>query len=136
MADLTVTAASVLPGSNAVTENGLLGATVTAGQAVYKEASTGTWKLSDADSATAEVRTVGGIALNGGGSGQPVRVLRSGDITIGATMTANIGYYLSNTAGGICPIADVGAGEYLVQIGISRTTAILQVDIQSTGVSN
>ena len=66
MADLTITAANVLPGSNAVTENGLLGATVTAGQAVYKEAATGTWKLSDADSATAEVRTVGGIALNGG----------------------------------------------------------------------
>ena len=136
MADLTVTAASVLAGSNAVVENGLLGATATAGQAVYKEAATGTWKLADADSATAEARTAHGIALNGGASGQPVRVLRSGDITIGATMTANIGYYLSGTAGGICPIADVGAGEYLCQIGIARTTAILQVDIQATGVAN
>ena len=37
MADLSVTAASVVAGSNANIEHGTLGETVTAGQPVYKD---------------------------------------------------------------------------------------------------
>lgn len=133
--DLSITATSVLPGSDAVVENGTLGATVTAGQAVYKEASSGTWKLADSDSATAEVRQAKGIALNGGGAGQPVRVERSGDITVGGTMTAGVEYYLSNTAGGLCPVADVGSGEYVVPLGVSSSTTVLKLSIQYSGVA-
>ena len=135
MADISVTATAVLPGSNAVTENGLLGAAVTAGQVVYKEATTGTWKLADADSATAEVRQGSAIALNGGASGQPVRVLRSGDLTLTAVLTAGLAYYLSNTAGGICPVADIGAGEYVELVGIAKSTTVLNVNFIYPGVS-
>lgn len=133
--DISITAGNVLAGSNATVENGLCGATITAGQAVYKDTSAGTFKLADNNGASAEIRTATGIGLNGCSSGQPIRILRSGDITIGGTLTANIPYFLSDS-GGICPIADVGSGEYLVLLGIARTTAILQVDIQSTGISN
>lgn len=133
--DISITAGSVLAGSNATVENGLCGATITAGQAVYKETSTGTFKLADNNGASAEIRTATGVGLNGCSSGQPIRILRAGDITIGGTMTANIPYFLGES-GAICPIADVGSGEYLVLLGVARTTAILQVAIQSTGVSN
>lgn len=137
MADLSITATSVVKGSNAKTVGGILGETVTAGMAGYKAAATGKWMKSDADSATVEARSVHGIFLNGGAANQPCEVQTSGDLTLGATLTANTPYYLSGaTAGGICPIADVGSGEYLVQIGIARTTAILQIDIQATGVAN
>lgn len=137
MADLTITAASVKSGSNAKTTSGRAGETVTAGQAGYKAEASGKWMKSDADSATVEARAVHGIFLNGAALDQPVEVQTFGDITIGATLTANTPYYLSGaTAGGICPIADVGAGEYLTQVGIARTSAILQIDIQSTGVAN
>ena len=134
MVDISVTATAVLPGSNAVTENGIAGATLTAGLAVYKEAATGTWKVADNNSATAEVRQATGIALNGGAAGQPVRVLRSGDLTMNAVLTAGVAFYLSDS-GGICPVADLGAGEYVCLLGMAKSTTVLAVDIQYPGVS-
>lgn len=135
MTDLTITAANVIAGMGAETENGTLGVAATAGQVLYKKASDGLWYLADNNAGTAEVRTAAGIALNGGGIGQPVRVLRSGLCTIGATMTAGVAYYLSDTPGGICPVADVGAGEYACLIGIATSTTVLDVKIQYSGVS-
>lgn len=134
MTDLVVTAANVLQGAGAVTEAGVLGGTVTAGQAVYKDA-TGAWLAADSDSATALARSAKGIALTGGGLGQPVVVQKSGEITIGATMTAGIAYYLSNTAGGICPVADVGSGEYAGLIGIAKSTTVLSLGFNYSGVA-
>lgn len=136
MADLSITATSVVPGANAVTIQGTAGETITAGQAVYKSSTTNKWMKADSNSGTAEARTPTGIALTGSSLNQPIVVQKSGDIAIGATLTANTAYYLSDTAGGICPVADVGSGEYLTQLGIARTTAILQLDIESTGVAN
>lgn len=135
MADLTITAASVVAGTDSVTEFGTLGATITAGQVIYKDSTTNKWGLADNNSATAAVRQAMGIALNGGAINQPVKVLRSGDITIGATMTAGVAYYLSDTPGGICPVADVGAGEYVCLIGIAESTTVLNVAINYSGVS-
>jgi hypothetical protein len=135
MADLTITAASVLAGSGSTTVSGTLGETVTAGQAVYKSSTTNKWLKADSNSATAEVRRAGGIALNGGAVDQPVKVLTAGLITIGATVTAGTAYYLSDTPGGICPVADVGSGEYVCQLGISTSTTVLNVDIQFPNVA-
>lgn len=134
MADLTITAASVLPGAGALVEDGLAGATITAGQAVYRDTD-GTYKLADADGASATIRTARGIALNGASSGQPLRIQKQGNITIGATLTAGTTYYLSNTAGGICPLADVGSGEYYHIIGIATSTTNLLMALAYSGVS-
>jgi hypothetical protein len=73
--------------------------------------------------------------LNGGAINQPIAILKSGSITIGATITAGVGYYLSDTPGGICPVADIGSGEYSVLIGMATSTTALNVDIQPSGVS-
>lgn len=135
MADLSITAANVIAGASASTENGNLGVAVTAGQAVYKGAADGLWYLADNNSATAAARQAMGIALNGGGIGQPVRVLLSGPVTIGATLTAGVAYYLSDTAGGICPVADLGTGEYSCFIGLATSTTVLDVAIKYSGVA-
>jgi hypothetical protein len=135
MTDISITAASVLAGTNAETENGTLGAAVTAGQVLYKAAADGKWYLADNNSATAEVRQAKGIALNGGGIGQPVRVLKSGLLTIGGTLTAGVAYYLSDTPGGVCPVADLSGGEYSCLIGIATTTGIIDVSFQYSGVA-
>lgn len=135
MADLTITATSVLAGGNAQTLDGTAGATITAGQVVYLDSTTGTYKLADNDSATAAVRSPAGIALNGAATGQPVEVLTSGNITIGATVTAGVAYYLSSTAGGICPVADLGTGDYPTFLGFATTAAIINVRIVESGVA-
>lgn len=135
MADLSITAANVVAGSNASVTKGTAGATVTAGQVVYKEASSGKYKLADADSGTEEVRQPDGIALNGAADGQPLSVLTGGDITIGATVTAGDAYYLSPTAGGIAPLADVLTGDDIVLIGLASSTSVIRVMIFATGAT-
>lgn len=134
--DLSVTAASVVAGSNAQVEHGIAGATITAGQVVYRDSTTGKYLKADNNGASAEIRTPRGIALNGASDNQPLAIARSGNLTIGATLTAGVAYYLSDTAGGICPLADVGAGEYVVLLGLASSTSVLAVNVQYTGVSN
>lgn len=135
MANLTITAASVLAGSNVLTESGLAGEAITAGQVVYWNTATKRFGLADANGAVVASRAPRGIALNSAAAGQPVSVGKSGDITLGAVLTAGTAYYLSDTPGAICPVADVGAGEYVVLLGLARSTSVLALDIQVSGVS-
>lgn len=133
MADLTITPASVIAGSNSRKEAGTAGATITAGMVVYK-GPTGRFVLADADSATAAARAPYGIALNGASDGQPLTVHRSGDITIGATLTAGAEYVLSDEPGVIGVRADLATGDYIVVIGLAKSTTVLAVNFQVTGV--
>lgn len=131
MSDISITAASVLAGTNAEIVRGTAGATITAGQAVYLDtASTGEWLLADSDSATVIARGSAkfGIALNGASDGQPLAIQTGGDITIGASVTAGTAYYLSDTPGGICPIADLVTGDYITLIGIATSTTVIKID--------
>lgn len=133
MTDISITSANVVAGSNAVTENGFAGAAITAGQAVYRDTA-GLYQLADSNGAAA-LRVPRGIALNSAGANQPLAIQRQGDITIGATLTAGVTYYLSDTPGGICPLADVGSGEYACIVGIAKSTTVLAIGINASGAT-
>lgn len=135
MADLTITAANVVKGSSASVDRGTAGETITAGKVVYLNESTNKYMLADSNSATVAARSPDGIALNGASTNQPVAVVQGGPVTIGATLTAGVAYYLSDTPGGICPVADVGSGEYATVIGIATSASVLDVRIVESGVS-
>lgn len=135
MADLIITAANVAAGSGAKKVTGTAGATITAGQVVYLDSADDKYKLADNNSATAAVRSPAGIALHGSLNGQPLTILSKGPITIGATMTAGVAYYLSDTPGGICPVADLLTGEYPVVLGMATSATVLEVDMQEAGVA-
>lgn len=135
MADLTITAASVVKGAGAVTKDHTASATITAGQVVARDSSTGLVAPADNNSATAYLRTAYGVALNGGAVNQPIEVCTRGPVTIGATMTAGVAYYLSDTPGGICPVADMTSGEYPTILGIATSTTVLNLNLQSAGVA-
>lgn len=127
MADITVTAANVAKVSGATTETGTAGATITAGKSVYKRNSDSKWLLAQCDGTDEEAGSAGvGIALNGCSDGQPITVLTAGDITIGATVVAGTCYFVSATAGGICPHADLVTGNRARFLGIGSTTGIIK----------
>jgi hypothetical protein len=137
MADLTITATQVLPGTLA---NGarfsdvVSGATITAGQVVYLDtAAADVAKLADNDALASAV--VKGIALHAASAGQPLRVQTGGPITLGAgaAMTVAVIYVLSSTAGAICPAADLAADDYTSILGVATTAAILDMDIINSG---
>ena len=135
MSDLTITAANVAQGAGASKVHGTAGASITAGQTVYLDSADNTYKLYDADSATAAARVCAGIALHAASSGQPIAVHTDGPIAIGATVTAGVGYYGSDTAGGICPIADLETGDYPCFLGFATSTSVIDVDIVHAGVA-
>ena len=85
MADISVTASAVVASVTALVEHGgKAGATITAGQVLYKDSSDGKLKLADNDSGTAAVRTVYGIALHASLDGQPLSVIKRGPLTLNA----------------------------------------------------
>jgi hypothetical protein len=135
MADLSITAANVISGAGAKIVNGKSGETIVAGKVVYFDSADSKYKLADNNSATAAVRVPAGIALNAASNGQPIAIHESGPLTVGATMTAGVAYYLSDTAGGICPVADLATGEYPTVLGIATSTTVLNVNIQASGVA-
>lgn len=135
MANLIITAASVVAGPNASIDGGAAGEAVTAGQPVYKSSATKKWMIADSNSATAEARHALGIALNTASLNQPLDVQKGGDIVIGAPLVPGVAYYLSDTPGAICPLADVGSGEYVCLLGLARSTTVLALDIQFPNVA-
>lgn len=133
MSDVVVTANEVLPDSGTNIVNGILGATVTAGQTVYLDTSTNTYKLADAN-ASAATATVKGIAMNGGVSAQPVAVAIDGStLDPGFTVTVGAIYVQSATAGGIAPAADLAQNWRTSIIGVGITASQLQLKIYNSG---
>jgi hypothetical protein len=135
MADLTVTAASVLWTSGTKTP-GVAGAAVTAGQCVYLDSVTSTLKLAQADGTAAEVAAVG-IALHAAGTGQPLQYAAQGSlINIGATTSKATTYCVATTAGGVAPQADLTSGHRICRLGYATATdGSFVVDIKDHGVA-
>jgi hypothetical protein len=136
MADKSLTPASVVPSANATLIYGTYGATVTAGQAVYADATAldslgrAKFKLAD-NNASAATAAMQGIAVNGGSDGQPATICQADPVfTHGlATVAAGDVLVLSATAGGIAPVADLATGNYPVvaMVGLGATTAVLKI---------
>ncbi len=130
MVDANVTPAEVLPGADTSYVKGTLGETVTAGQCVYLDSTTATYKKADID-ASADAANAIGIAMNGGSSGQFVKIATGGHIDPGFTVILGEIYVVSGTAGGIAPVADLAQNDYthILGLGISASSMKLaQVD--------
>lgn len=132
MANLSITAANVKPGAGArINRKYNAGATVTQGQPVYLDAAN-KWQLADCNSATAAARVADGIALNGASADQPLAVQTGGDITLGAALTNGTDYFLSGTAGAICPRADLTTGDYPCRLGMAVSATVLRLNPSAT----
>ena len=132
MADLVVTAANVIRGTNATIGTGDAGETITAGQSIYKDTTDlNQYKRCD-NSAEASAR-IAGIALHGASDGQPIQFVIAGDINPGATVTVGEIYVVSTNAGGIAPEGDLASTEYVSILGIGTTTSNIQMKINISG---
>lgn len=136
MADIAVTATSVAPiAQSTQIEYGTAGASITAGQSVYYDSSSQTYKLADAN-ASATTAVVKGIALNGAASGQPLAVATGGTINPGFTGTVGQVVVLSATAGGLAPVGDLTTGWYTSIIGVVTAASVLTLKIFNSGAAN
>jgi len=138
MADASPTPASVVAGSDAQIDSGYkYGATVVAGDVVYKDTtqSPPRWELAQADGTALEAGSAGlGIALNGGGDGQPGDVQVGGSITPGFTAVEGTIYVVSNGAGNMMPIADLlTATWYCSIVGVGTGTGDIKLRPYASG---
>lgn len=128
MAAISITPASVVAGDSRIERSRNFSATVTAGQVVRVD-TTGAVAVAANDSAANASGY--GIALNGGGSGQPAAVQTTGDITIGGTVAVGKPYVLG-TAGGIIPVDDIAGAEFTQFVGIGKTATVLTLGTWTT----
>lgn len=122
-ADISITASSFLPSSEALYANGLCGEAVTTGQLVYESTADGRYYLADANVSTKwKVAGIAGHATTA--AGQPLSIIYFDPaLTVGATLSTTAPVYvLSATAGGIAPSADIASGWYPVVVGVSIST--------------
>jgi len=142
MADLSITAAEVLASATGRKNSGTCGATLVAGDVVYKDASdSNSLKLADANSATAAQASVVGVMLNGGGDGQPANFASEDDeLTIGTTAAPVAGtvYELSSTPGKMCPGTDhtgTAATARISLLGVGLGSGKIKLQIVNSGAS-
>lgn len=135
MADLTVTAASVLFTSGSSPLTGTAGETITAGMPVYLKSSDGKlWKALATAAASADAV---GISLHAALAGQPLSYAPTGaTINVGATTSKATAYMVSATAGGIAPQADLVSTNKIVYLGYATdAVGAFVVKIANTGVA-
>lgn len=126
MTDLSITPASVTWVAGVRPFVGQGGASGTAGQPVYLDTTTNTYKLTDADADLTSV--CAGILIDTMVSGRPCLIAPPGAvINIGGTVVLGTNYHVSSAAGGICPWADVGTGAYTTHLFIGATSNIVEL---------
>ena len=127
----TITPANVHSGADADFYQGLAGATVTAGQAVYQDRVDS--KLRPATNAGgAGAANVKGIALHGAADGQPLRVQTAGNIAIGGTTAVGAQYCLG-AGGQVVEAIDVVATNFVTPIGIGGASNTIKLSIYVSG---
>jgi hypothetical protein len=110
------------------------GETVTQGMPVYLKAADGLYWKADSDASSAAAAAVG-IALTPGTAGETGLIVTAGEMDVGATLAVGTTYVVSNTAGKICPIADLSTGEYNTILGTATAADKLYVNVFASGVA-
>ena len=131
MADYSVTAASVVKTANTAISEGIAGATITAGMAVYIDTSDSS-KLKGCDADASASSVAAGIALHGAANGQPLKYATSGNLTFNAAFAAGDCVVVSTTVGGVAPYADLASGDFVTILGIATSTTNLKIQINAS----
>jgi hypothetical protein len=135
MATVTIPAASVLKGSSGQSLQGIAGETIDQGETVYRNATDQKFYLADGDDT--DKKTVAGVALVGVAEGQPITVdFEDPDLVIGAHgLPVGTVIIQSATAGKMCPVADLAAGNFTTVLGVIKTSTTMSLRIVTAGVA-
>jgi len=132
MADLIVTPANVLAQAGSTKSEGIAGESITAGETIYKASATG--KIMKADASDEAGSKALGVALNNAALDQPVDFVTAGKLTAGAAVDVGTVYAVSATAGGICPVGDLVAKDYVTILGVGVNATTINLTIIPSGV--
>ena len=125
---------AVLPSGDVSVKDEIAGAVILAGQAVYRDSADQRVKLA---STSAAANAAIGIALNSAPTvGQPVRVAWEGTLTGTATIVVGDAYFVSDTAGSVGQMSDIGTADFVTFVGIAATATSIKVRPFVSGVQH
>lgn len=131
-ANLNVTAADVLAYAGASTRSSTAGEALTVGQTLYRHTD---GKLYKADASSAAKANCVGVALNNAAANQPIHYIAEGGVNPGAVVAIGTIYGVSDTAGGIEPISERAAADFVTILGIASTASRIDLAINAAGVA-
>lgn len=136
MTALSITASQVIPAADAPLSYGIAGATITAGQVVYLDPTTSSYKLFDANDTAANTKAPV-IAVSGGSAGQRITVQTGKDLTLGAaaTMTVGLIYVAGAAPGDIAPAADLAQNWRTTVIGVATSASVIRLILSNSGAT-
>lgn len=134
MADLTITATSVAPGTGAKIKHAYAGESITAGQPIRLDTTTGLLMRSDANVSATTAKSKG-IALHAASLNQPLSYQHAGEMNLGATLDPGTHYFVSANVGGIAPHADLAATWTVTRVGYAKSASVFVVDVEETTVT-
>lgn len=133
MADLVPTQ-HIVASDRARAVNGTAGASISVGDLIYLDKASGKYLPADSAS-TADEAAVVGMAVTASALDEQFFYISATTVDLGAILTQGTFYYLSNNSGMICPFADLGAGDYVTQVGYATSTSLLNITVNATGVA-
>jgi hypothetical protein len=136
MSALTITPAAIIPVAGYGWGEGIAGATIAAGQPLYRDASdSNKIKLCDANASLAAAACVG-VSLHASLAGQPIKYIRTGDLAFGAILTKGGQYIVgASVAGDINPDADLTTGWYRTNLFWALSTSVGRMNLLATGIT-
>jgi hypothetical protein len=135
--DLTITTTAVIPAAGfEAAYSHLAGAAITIGEVVYLDASS-QWQKADTNVSDIVAGSSDfGIALNStAAAGQPLAVMKTGNLAMGAILTKGTVYCVSVNVGKICPQSDLTTGDRITQLGRATSASVLQLERKFTGIT-
>lgn len=134
MADLVIVDVDVEEGPGAIVQGGVAGEAIKAGQPVYLDSASSRYKLARANAESTD--DVAGVTINNSQDGQRMDFVVAGRLIVNAVVVPGEVYALSAAAaGGIAPVGDLIAGDFVTVLGIGINTTAIQVQIQVSGVA-
>lgn len=145
MADVSVTAANVrLTDMNTKRDFVKASETIGVGDWVCLLAD-GRWGKTDCDGTnldgsvgldpTKPTKVTVAMAASAADADKPFAIGSFGNVNPGGSVTAKTPYYLSKTAGKICPLADLTTGCKITQVGFASASDNIVVNPQVTGLT-
>jgi hypothetical protein len=131
MAELTITADNVRLGANLKTFRGVAGETITPMMPVYKHTDREYHKAANTSALLADCK---GLVIGFGEDGVSIEVATEGLITPGSTLVLNT-LYVIGSSGKIMPYDDLASGKFGTVLGWAVTTAVLDLQIRTSGVA-
>lgn len=131
MSDVSITPANVRMTANSNASVEMAGEAIDAGETVYQNGTE--WFLAEAGDTAAKAAASGIAVTSTSGGNKKFVVCISGELEVGAALTANTQYVQSATQGKICPPADLVSGDHVHSVGFAKSTSVLVVKPFSQG---